>query len=204
MGILTSNDPTRPWPNIVLDNVVASGVGVFLQREGGQTLLAAAPGAGAVWTAGVRYIGGKGSKTSGAVPGIPVKDPSLTDGGKLFVKSRPQYEGLGTGSFLVATDNGISNDGKTDQHDKINTFLLSAASAGKIAYFPAGIYLITDTIFVPVGSKIQGSSWSQVSKLTNTHTHTHIYIYIYKVYRVNNVNRLWVRGRTLEIFLSLE
>ena len=138
---------------------------MFIQRDGGLTILGAAPGAGNVWTSGMRYIGGKGSKLSGDVPGIPTKDPSLMADGKLFVRSRPQYETLGSGSFLVATDAGIANDGKTDQHDKINTFLQNAASAGKIAYFPAGIYLITDTIFIPVGSKVQGSSWSQVSRL---------------------------------------
>ena len=162
VGILTSNKPDRPWPNVVLDNVVASGVGVFIQQEGGKTILASAPGAGVVWTSGMRYIGGKGSKPSGIVDGLPAKDPSLTAGGKLFVKSRPQYETIGRGGLLIATENGIANDGKTDQHDKINTFLANAASQGKIAFFPAGIYLITDTIFIPVGSKVQGSSWSQV------------------------------------------
>ena len=58
---------------------------------------------------------------------------------------------------------GISNAGVGgDQSTKINKFLQDAASAGKIAYFPGGIYLVEDTVFVPVGSRIQGSSWSQV------------------------------------------
>ena len=160
VGILTSARTDQPGPNIVLDNVVASGVGVFLQQEGGKVILTGAPGG--VWTSGMRYIGGKGSKPQGSVPGLPAKDPSLMSNGKLFVKSRPQYQDLGSGNFLVATDQGIANDGKTDQRDKINAFLATAAARGQVAYFPAGIYLVADTVNVPVGSKIQGASWSQI------------------------------------------
>jgi len=41
-------------------------------------------------------------------------------------------------------------------------FLAAAASSAKIAYFPAGIYLAKSTIKVPPGSRLQGSSWSQI------------------------------------------
>ena len=160
VGILTSSR-TYPVPNIVLDNVASSGVGAFLQNDAGKIILGSAPAG--VWATGMRYDGGKGSDQTGPVVDIPTKDPSLTSsGGKLFVRSRPQYEGLGSGSFLVATDAGIANDGTGDQSTKINAFLITAASSGMIAYFPAGIYLIQDTIIIPLGSRIQGSSWSQV------------------------------------------
>jgi hypothetical protein len=63
---------------------------------------------------------------------------------------------------LVATKEGIANDGTGDQTFKINAFLKKAAAASQIAYFPAGIYQVGSTVFIPTGSRIQGSSWSQI------------------------------------------
>jgi hypothetical protein len=31
-----------------------------------------------------------------------------------------------------------------------------------IAYFPAGIYRVEDTVTIPAGSRVQGASWSQI------------------------------------------
>jgi hypothetical protein len=81
-------------------------------------------------------------------------------GGKLFTKSRPQYEGLGVGEFLIATEHGCKNDGTGDNTKAINDFL--KAAVGKVAYFPAGIYSVQGTVNVPINSKLQGASWSQI------------------------------------------
>lgn len=122
-----------------------------------------------LWAAGRRYNGGNGSYQVGPVTGAPPKPSGLLAGGKLFVRSRPQYQNLGAGNFLVATtDGGISNDGIGDQTAKINQFLQNAQSSGKVAYFPAGIYLCTGTVTIPTGSRVQGSSWSQVSSHCET------------------------------------
>lgn len=93
-----------------------------------------------------------------------MKAATLLDGSNsLYVRSRPQYETLDTGSFLIATkDGGCANDGTGDQAVCINNFLTSAYAAGQIAYFPAGIYQVGSTVFVPTGSRIQGASWSQI------------------------------------------
>jgi hypothetical protein len=63
---------------------------------------------------------------------------------------------------MIATQNNITNDGKGDQTGAINTFLQKAAASGKIAYFPAGIYQVGGTVIIPAGSRVQGSSWSQI------------------------------------------
>jgi hypothetical protein len=54
------------------------------------------------------------------------------------------------------------NDGTGDQATAINTFLAKAKDGNKIAYFPAGIYQVGTTVFIPTGSRVQGSSWSQI------------------------------------------
>jgi len=93
----------------------------------------------------------------------PAKPKALLgSGGKLFTRSRPQYEKLGVGSFLIATQNGCSNDGTGDNTAAINSFLQKAAAAGQVAYFPAGIYSVGGTVNVPVNSKIVGAAWSQI------------------------------------------
>ncbi|KAL7943683.1 hypothetical protein V8C42DRAFT_358931 [Trichoderma barbatum] len=100
---------------------------------------------------------------------VDVASPVLVDGGRtllsgfLYVRERPQYEDQSAGSFLVATiDGGCKNDGSGDQQSCINSFLQKAISRGKIAYFPAGIYTVGGTVVIPTGSRVQGSSWSQI------------------------------------------
>lgn len=161
VGILTDSGSDAP-PNMVIDNLVTTNVGPIVKTADGKVILPAAGTVG-LWAVGQRFNGGQGSYQSGNVGGAPSRPASLLSGGSFFSRSRPQYEALGAGDFLVATAQGIKNDGTGDQTTAINSFLQSAVQQGKIAYFPAGIYQVQGTVKVPLGSKIQGSSWSQVS-----------------------------------------
>ncbi|KAI1424015.1 pectin lyase fold/virulence factor [Xylaria sp. FL1777] len=158
VGILTNKVANSP--NIVLDNTAFTNVDRIVQVDGGDTLLSSNSN---LWATGKRYNGSVGSTETGDVT-APAKAESLLDGdGKLFVRSRPQYESLGTDSFLVATtDGGCKNDGTGDQTECINAFLQEAVGAHKVAYFPAGIYTVGSTVEIPTGSQVQGSSWSQI------------------------------------------
>jgi len=163
IGILTSQRKDDP-PNIVIDNLQLDNVGAAVLSEQGNIMLQGGSKVIPLWAAGRRYKAGKGSYEVGMVDGAPAKPPGLLSGGKLFVKSRPQYENLGVGSFLVATQApyNLNNLGTGDQTAGLNRFLADAASSGKIAFFPAGIYLAQGTVKVPPGSRLQGSSWSQI------------------------------------------
>ncbi|RYP18793.1 hypothetical protein DL765_003728 [Monosporascus sp. GIB2] len=161
-GILT-NDRTDGAPNIVLDNVAMSNVESMVQVHGGVSLL---PGTSddttiALWASGRRYTGGDGTSETGDLT-MPSKPEGLLANGRLFSRSRPQYEDLDASAFMVATDEGIANDGTGDQTQKINAFLQEAQAVNAIAYFPAGIYQVQGTVKIPIGSKLQGSSWSQI------------------------------------------
>jgi len=162
-GILTYAGTDAP-PNMVLDNLVTSNVGAVVRTADGHVLLPATGHVG-LWAIGQRYAGGRGSYQSGTVSGVPGRPASLLSGGAFFSRSRPQYESLGVGSFLIATAQGIKNDGTGDQTAAINAFLQNAVRRGQIAYFPAGVYQVYGTVRVPLGSRIQGSSWSQVSNI---------------------------------------
>lgn len=116
---------------------------------------------------GRRYTGldGEGSYAAGLIDPAPKKPASLLDSsGKIFSQPKPQYEDYLASDFVVATSYGCNNDGKSDQSAAINKLLKS--SVGNPVFFPAGIYLVKDTIFIPVGSIIVGEAWSQVSANT--------------------------------------
>ncbi|KAK4040087.1 pectate lyase superfamily protein-domain-containing protein [Parachaetomium inaequale] len=159
-GILTEAGADAP-PNMVIDNLVTSNVGTIVKTTDGHVLVPSTSRVG-LWATGQRYTGGQGGYQSGIMGGVPSRPETLLSGDSFFAKSRPQYESLGGGDFLVATALGIKNDGTGDQTTAINSFLQNAVGQGKIAYFPAGIYQIQGTVKVPVGSRIQGSSWSQI------------------------------------------
>ncbi|KAJ9400103.1 CAZyme family GH55 [Paecilomyces variotii] len=52
-----------------------------------------------------------------------------------------------------------SGDGSTDDTSAINSALTSAASSGSIVFFDQGTYKVTNTIYIPPGSRIVGESY---------------------------------------------
>ncbi|GAP87899.2 hypothetical protein SAMD00023353_1601050 [Rosellinia necatrix] len=159
VGILTNENPTSP--HIVLDNVQINGVDRAVQVDNGATLLTAS-GTVDLWTTGKVYKGDKGSEVTGPVE-VPAKGSGLLSDGKLYVRTRPQYEDQSVSQFSIATtDGGCNNDGTGDQTGCLNAFLQNAAASQLIAYFPAGIYQVGGTVLIPTGSRVVGSSWSQI------------------------------------------
>lgn len=57
----------------------------------------------------------------------------------------------------------VKGDGHTDDTASLQAILNSAAKAGKIAYFPHGIYILTDTLHIPCGSRLWGESFTELS-----------------------------------------
>ncbi|KAK4506973.1 hypothetical protein PRZ48_000707 [Zasmidium cellare] len=82
--------------------------------------------------------------------------------GRYFTKKLPQYEDYPVSAFASVRDAGAKGDGVTDDTAAINAALASNADC-KITYFPHGVYLVTDTIYVPPGSRIVGEVWSTIT-----------------------------------------
>jgi hypothetical protein len=160
VGVLTNAGSNSPY--IVIDNVVFDNVANAVQVEGGSTLLTAT-GTVDLWTTGRVYNGSTGADVTGTTTVPPKAAVLLASGGRLFTQSRPQYESYASSSFLVATtDGGCLNDGTGDQTDCLNRFFQKAVSSRLIAFLPAGIYQVGGTVFIPTGSRVQGSAWSQI------------------------------------------
>jgi glucan 1,3-beta-glucosidase len=155
-------------PSIVLDNLLIENTESILVLSNGTTIVqgSADPITVKSWATGERFttIDNIGAQARRFVSPSPIKSPILLDGtGKFFERSRPQYENLTADNFLIATDHGISNDATGDQTAAINSLLIN--SNGTPVFFPAGVYLVEGTVFVPTGSVIVGEGENQPSRI---------------------------------------
>jgi glucan 1,3-beta-glucosidase len=94
----------------------------------------------------------------------PIQKPAnlLDSNGRVFERSKPQYEGLLASQFSSAISFGCHGDGVQDDTTCVQSFLNNALSTGRIAYFDHGAYKITSTVLVPVGIKIVGEIWPMI------------------------------------------
>lgn len=79
-----------------------------------------------------------------------------------FTRRRPAYTDIGMGQVIDVKAWGATGDGQTDDTAVLNSILDRAANMSSIVFFPFGIYVVTDTLYVPVGSRIIGQAWSQI------------------------------------------
>ncbi|KAF3213001.1 hypothetical protein TWF679_005570 [Orbilia oligospora] len=121
------------------------------------------------WGSGITYRSGTEAGSSGVsqdggriITDIDKPVVPLGDFGNWFERSKPQYEDLPASSFYDVKASGARGKGRSDDTAAINAALQAATSAGKVAYFPHGMYLVTDTIFIPPGAKVVGEVWSQI------------------------------------------
>ncbi|KAL5042121.1 hypothetical protein BDW71DRAFT_217250 [Aspergillus fruticulosus] len=79
-----------------------------------------------------------------------------------FTRRRPQYEDLSTNDIVNVKLFGVKGDGSSDDTVMLNWVLSYAANLSSVVYFPYGVYVIKDTLNVPVGSRIIGQAWPQI------------------------------------------
>lgn len=160
--------------SIVLDNVIVGGAtNAVVSTKYGVTLLDTNRPAGQsiYWTHGNVYRSGSLSmqKDSTSLPQTSFNRPRglVSGNNEFFSRDQPQYEDLGPNDFLNVLDFGANNDDhwlKASNTTKaINAALRASVQQGKVLVFPAGIYLVDDTIFVPTGARLVGAAWAQIA-----------------------------------------
>ena len=163
VGIKTAYDLNSAETNgtLILDNVDMLGTAqAVVNNATGQVLLAAQK---------VNfYVQGRTYGGVNGAPGKSVQSPqnsipkpeSLLDAstGKVFTRSKPQYEGVPASSFLSVKSNGARGDGVTDDTDAIQA-IFDRATSDQVVYFDHGAYIITKTVKVPKDIKITGEIW---------------------------------------------
>ncbi|RKU44074.1 hypothetical protein DL546_006880 [Coniochaeta pulveracea] len=147
--------------NIVLENIQLSGVPVAVQSGSGATILSGESGAVTAWANGHRYTG---YPTTGPTAATGSIDPNtrpagLVSGTEYYERSKPQYENEPLASFVSIRTSGAAGDGTTDDTAIINSVLAAAAAQNNIVFFDAGVYVVSDTIVIPPGSRIVGEAY---------------------------------------------
>ncbi|KAJ8093122.1 hypothetical protein PM082_020607 [Marasmius tenuissimus] len=150
--------------SIVLNNVKLNNVPTAVGVAGGAVVLAGGTTTINSWGQGNIYTGSNGSPsfTKGNIP-APSKPSSLLDGsGRIFGKTRPQYESYAVSQFVSVKDNGAKGDGRTDDTAALQA-IFNKFSGCKIIFFDAGTYIVTSTLTIPAGTQIVGEAWSIIS-----------------------------------------
>ncbi|RSL41294.1 hypothetical protein CEP53_012846 [Fusarium sp. AF-6] len=101
---------------------------------------------------------------NGANLDSPVRDSSLVTGARsqFFTRRRPKYDDLGFSQIIDAKAYGAKGDGKTDDTAVLKHLFSAAANMSAVVYIPFGVYTITDTVEIPVGSRVIGQAWPQI------------------------------------------
>lgn len=80
----------------------------------------------------------------------------------LFTRRRPKYYDVPKTSVMNVKALGAKGDGITDDTVVLNSILSGAANTSSVVFFPYGVYIVSDTLRMPIGSRIIGQAWSQI------------------------------------------
>ncbi|KAI1742280.1 glycoside hydrolase family 55 protein [Xylaria scruposa] len=161
VGISTLYKPNDQYTNntLILDNVdMSEGVPVAVQyAKDGSSLLEGNKVIGG-WIQGKDYSSGTGQAVQKVQSKIQKPDGLLAGDGKVFTRTKPQYEAVASNKFISVKSAGAVGDGKTDDTAAIQK-VLDGAKDGEIVYFDHGAYVISDTIHIPKNIKMTGEMW---------------------------------------------
>lgn len=105
-----------------------------------------------------------------------------------FTRRRPGYSDVVASKVMNVKTLGAVGDGVTDDTNALNSILEGAANTSSVVFFPYGIYLVTDTLRVPVGSRIVGQVWPQIMGAGDKVSYS--YMIIISVWLVGGYSRL--------------
>ncbi|KAL2123511.1 hypothetical protein VTJ04DRAFT_3966 [Mycothermus thermophilus] len=166
IAVKTAYDPSSPQTNgtLILDNVDLTGSAQGVVNVDGATIQAGNQKV-AFFAQGRAYGGPEaaGAPTVGravqsALDQVQKPDALLDPAtGKVFTRSKPQYENVPVSQFVSVKANGAKGDGQTDDTAAIQA-IFDRATPDQVVYFDHGAYLITSTVRVPKNIRITGES----------------------------------------------
>ncbi|KAF2748004.1 glycoside hydrolase family 55 protein [Sporormia fimetaria CBS 119925] len=146
---------------LILENIALTNVPVAIRGPGGATVLPGGNTRIAAWGQGNRYTPDGPQKYQGTF--TPARRPAgLTAGDRYYVKSKPQYEQLPASSFYSVRTEGARGDGRSDDTAAVQNAIYRAALGGKVVFFDHGSYKVTNTIYVPPGTRMVGEAYSVI------------------------------------------
>ncbi|PWY72268.1 pectin lyase-like protein [Aspergillus heteromorphus CBS 117.55] len=168
-GIVTSLLAENSSSFLIQNSAFVAVETAILDRVKGQTLLAGGSRVNVQsWGFG-RVAGASSNSTVYRGADVPAmnRSSSLTrNEGYLarsfFQRQRPAYTDIGVRQIVDVKAAGAVGDGRNDDTAVLNSILARAASTSSVVFFPFGVYIIRDTLHVPVGSRIIGQAWAQI------------------------------------------
>jgi hypothetical protein len=142
-----------------------SGIGNFITQKNGETIRPPNPGSLDLTYGRCYMSGGKGDTTENCanVNWKPLPMPyGLTKINRALFYTNMELP-YSKDDVVNVLDAGVENTGNWDQAAAINQVLKDAARANKWVFFPAGIYQVMNTVYIPRGSRIVGEAWPQIS-----------------------------------------
>ncbi|ERS95898.1 hypothetical protein HMPREF1624_07432 [Sporothrix schenckii ATCC 58251] len=162
IGVKTAYHPVSSSTNgtLVIDNVdMTNNVPVAVSDSTSSSTILPGNTKITSWIQGnVPSSGGASSAVQGSQTAVNKPSVLLDSTGKIFARSRPQYETVPASSFVSVKAAGAKGDGVTDDTTTIQA-VFNSITSGQIVYFDHGNYLVTSTIKVPPNVRITGEIW---------------------------------------------
>ncbi|KAH7088292.1 exo-beta 1,3 glucanase-like protein [Paraphoma chrysanthemicola] len=146
---------------LIIENVKLANVPVAVKGPGGTTVLLGGTTTIQAWGQGNKYSPNGPEKFQGAI-NAAARPASLLQDGKYYSKSKPQYENLNAGDFVSARGAGATGNGQNDDTQAIQNAINTAVAQNKVLFFEHGVYKVTNTIYVPPGSRMVGETFSTI------------------------------------------
>lgn len=149
----------------LLDNVKFVNVPKAVAREDGTTILAGGTTTVDFWGQGHAYTdSGNRHVVQRTLTRKFSKPAALLDSsGRVFEKTRPQYTNVAASNIISVRSQGAKGDGSTDDTAALKRiFSTYGGNTNNIIYFDHGHYVVTDTIFVPVNTRVVGEVWATI------------------------------------------
>ena len=146
---------------LVIENVKLNNVPVAVKGPGGATVLSGGSITIGAWGQGNQYTPSGPVKFQGPMT-TAARPASLLDNGKIYSKSKPQYENLSAGDFISARNSGATGNGNADDTVAVQNAINQAVSQNKVLFFEHGVYRVTNTLDFPPGLRAVGESFSAI------------------------------------------
>lgn len=79
-----------------------------------------------------------------------------------FTRRRPSYAHLSGCELVDVKTWGAKGDGNSDDTAALNRAFTATANMSAVVYVPYGVYVIKDTVTIPIGSRVIGQAWPQL------------------------------------------
>jgi hypothetical protein len=163
-----NDKPGTNSTSITLDNVMFKGVTNAIVDNTGKTWLQGSVGSVDTFVLGPNYNDLTRQYTFGTQFQTP-RNKNLTGDNPnglpkpiYFEHKRPLYQDVPVSQFVSVKKNKAMGDSTTDDTAALQNIFNRYAGTSNIIYINAGSYKITDTLYIPAGTRIVGELWAQL------------------------------------------